>query len=217
MQLPRLFAHLGLAIGAGQAQAGGVVGQQYFRLDERVAINRVEASHDFARLLNHRFLVFAGRHGGGTEGRDVRSLADGVGEEAHRDAGGEAAHLYLGLHRGVALQARHGDEVHVVECQFAQFGYLRLDEYRDFLRVEPAGEVIECHLDDVLAYLFRVVRVVGQGLRVGYHDEHAVERAGVLQFHAPPERANVMPQVQFAGGAVAGEYYFSHACTKSLY
>ena len=97
------LAHLGLAVNAGQAQAGSILGQNDLRLHQRVAVHGVELVHDLAALLDHGLLVLTGGHRGGLEGGDVGRLADGVAEEAHRDAGLEVAHLDLALHGGVAL------------------------------------------------------------------------------------------------------------------
>ena len=219
--VPERFGHLGLAVRTGQAQTGGVVGQEDFGHGERFAVDGVELVDDLAGLLDHRLLVLTHGDGCGPEGGDVRRLADGVGEESDGDSLtlggvaldgplGESAHLDLGLDGGVALQALHRDEVHVVEGQLAQFGNLRLDEKGRFCGVETDGEVVQSHLDDVLAHLFGVVGVVGECLCVGDHDEDPVEFSGVLEFHAAPERADEVSEVQPARGAVAGEYDFSH-------
>ena len=214
------LGHLGLAVGAGQAHAGCVLGQQDFRLDERGAVDRVELVDDLARLFEHRLLILAGGDGRGAESGDVRRLRNGVGEEPDGNALPlqvvlrvvlrEAAQLDFGLHGRVALQTGHGDEVHVVERQFAQFGDLRLDEERRPFGVEAAGQVVERHLDDVLAHLFGVVGVVGERLRVGDHDEDLLELSGVLQLHAAAQRTYIVAEVQFAGRPVSGQDDFSH-------
>ena len=115
------LAHLGLSIGAWQAQAGRIVRQQNFRLNECVAIDVVEAAYNLTSLFNHRLLVLAYRYGGSLEGSDVGSLTDGVGEEAYGYARFEVTHLDFRLYRRVALQTAHGHEVHVVEGEFTQF------------------------------------------------------------------------------------------------
>ena len=80
------------------------------------------------------------------------------------------------------------------------------------LASEAAREVVERHLDDVLAHLFGVVGVVGERLRVGNHDEDALVFARILQLDAAAQRAYVVSQVKFSGGAVPREYDFSHIC-----
>ena len=176
---------------------------------------------DLARLLDHRLLVLARGHGRRLEGRDVRRLADRIGEEAHRNALAlrrialdgllrETAHLDLGLHRRVALQPLHGDQIHVVERQLAQLRHLRLDEERRLLGIEAARKVIERHFDDVLPHLLRIVGIVRQRLCVGDHDEDPLEFARVLQLHATAQRAYVMAQMEPTGGSVARQYDFFH-------
>ena len=222
------LAHLGLAVGSRQAHAGRVLGQQDFRLDERFAVHRVEFVDDFARLLDHRLLVLAHGHGRGPEGRDVRRLADGVGEEsdgnaltlgrvAFGGALGESAQGDLGLHGRVALQTLHGDQVHVVERQFAQFRHLRLDEERRFRGVETHREVVQRHFDDILTHLFRVVGIVGERLRIGDHNEYFVELARVLQLDAAAERTHEVAQVEPARGTVAGKDDFCHIFRESTF
>ena len=80
----------------------------------------------------------------------------------------------------------------------------------DFLGVDAAGEVVERYLEDVAADFLGVLGVVGERLRVGYHYVDFVEFPGVLERHAPLERAYVMSHVEAARRAVAGQYYLSH-------
>ena len=87
-----------------------------------------------------------------------------------------------------------------------------MDKDGHLLGVEAAGQIVEGHLDDVLAHLLGVVDVVGQGLCVGDEDEHLLVVGGLLQFDAAAQRPDVMTDMEAAGGAVAGEYYlfFAH-------
>ena len=206
------LAHLGLSVGAWQAQTGGVVRQQDFGFDQCFTVDVVEAAHYLACLLQHGFLVFAHGDGGRAERGDVGCLTDGVGEETHGDAGLEVAHLDFGLHRGIALQTRDGDEVHVVECQLAKLGYLRLYEQGAAGGVEPACQVVEGDFDNVLPYFLGGVHVVGQRLGVGNEDEHLLVVSGVLKFDTAAQRAHVVADVQAPGGAVAGQddFFFAH-------
>jgi hypothetical protein len=204
------LAHLGLAVNAGQAQAGSILGQNDLRLHQRVAVHGVELVHDLAALLDHGLLVLTGGHRGGLEGGDIGRLADGVAEEAHRDAGLEVAHLDLALHGGVALQAAHGDQIHIIEAQFRQLRHHGLDKDVGLGRVDAAGQVVQCHLQDVLAHLFRVVGVVGQGLCVGDHHIDLIVLAGVLQAHALLQGADVVAHMQTSGRAVARQNHFFH-------
>ena len=142
------------------------------------------------------------------EGGDVRSLTDGVAEEAHRDAGLKVAHMDLALDGGVALQAAHGDEVHIVEAQLSQFRHHGLDENMGLGGVDAAGQIIQRHLQDVLAHLFRVVGVIGQGLCIGNHNVDLIVLAGVLQAHPLLQGTDIVAHMQAAGGAVAGQNDF---------
>ena len=166
--------------------------------------------HDLAALLQHGHLILTGRHSGGTERRDIRCLADGVGEEAHRDAGLEVPHLDLALHGGVALQAAHRDQIHIIEAQLCQLRHHGLDEDVDLVGVQTAGQIVQCHLQDVLADLLRVIGIVRQGLRVSDHNIDLVELAGVLQAHALLQRANIVANMQAARGTVAGQNDLFH-------
>ena len=204
------FRHFLLAVGAREATRREVFGQHDFRLHEHLAVGVVEAAHEFARHLDHWLLVFAHRHGGGLEERDVGGLRHGVAEEAERDVGLEVAHLDFGLHRGIALHAAHGDEVHQIGGELGQLGNVALDEERAFFGVEAGREPVECDIDDALAQLFGVVGVIGEGLHVGHEHKHFVVVASVLQFHAAAQRADVVAQMEFSGGAVSSENYFFH-------
>ena len=88
--------------------------------------------------------------------------------------------------------------------------YLALDEEHALLRIEAGSEIVESHLDDVLANLLRVVGIIGEGLHVGHEHEHTVVVARILQLDTTAQRADVVSEMEFSGGAVTGEYYFSH-------
>ena len=139
------LAHLRLAVGSRETQTCRVARQDSLRFHESLAIDAVEAAHDLDRLLKHRLLILAHRHIGGLERRDVRGLGDRVAEEAHRKATSErlllavlaeATHLDFRLDGRIALEPRHRDKVHVVECQFGELRNHALDEYCHFVRVE---------------------------------------------------------------------------------
>ncbi len=177
------FAHFSFAVGSGESQAGSIVGEEDFRLDKSFTINIVETVNDFASKLNHRGLVFADRYGCSLEGSDVRRLADGVAEEANRNRLLKVAHLDFGFHRRVALHARNRNEIHVVERQFGQFGDMSLHKDGRLRRVETYRQIIERHLDNVLAHFLGVVGIIGKGLSIGNHDKNLIEIAGVLQLN----------------------------------
>ncbi len=171
------LAHLGLAVGARQTLAYSRVGQQYLRLHQRGAVDVVEAVDNLACKLNHRRLIVAGRHGRCLEGGDVGGLAYRITEESHRERLLEAAHLYFGLHRGVALHTRHRHQVHIIERQFTQLRHLSLHEERALLRVKTDGKIVKRHLYHILTHLLRIVGIIGQRLRVSDEDENLVEFA----------------------------------------
>lgn len=143
------FAHLGLSVGAGQAGAGLVFGDQCFRLHQGRPIGLVESAHNFPGLLQHGQLIVAHRHGGGPECGDIGGLADRVGQKARWNAGLKIPLLNFGLDGGVALQPGHGDQIQVEEGQLRQLRHLRLNKQVGFRRIQPAGEVIQGHLQNV--------------------------------------------------------------------
>ena len=204
------LAHLGLAVGAGQAQAGAVLGQNDLRLHQSLTVDGVELMDDLAALLDHGALVLACGDGSGLEGGDVRSLADGVSEEAHRDAGLEVLLLDLRLDGGVALQAGDGDEVHIIETQLGQLGHHGLDEDVCLGGVDAHGQIVQSDLQDVLAHLLRVVGVVGEGLCVSDHDIDLVELARVLQPDTLLQRADIVADMEPARRAVARQNDLFH-------
>ena len=204
------LAHLGLAVGAGQAQAGAVLGQNDLRLHQSLTVDGVELMDDLAALLDHGALVLACGDGSGLEGGDVRSLADGVSEEAHRDAGLEVLLLDLRLDGGVALQAGDGDEVHIIEAQLGQLGHHGLDEDVCLGGVDAHGQIVQSDLQDVLAHLLRVVGVVGEGLCVSDHDIDLVELARVLQPDTLLQRADIVADMEPARRAVARQNDLFH-------
>ena len=205
------LAHLGLAVGAGRAQAGAVLGQNDLRLHQSLTVDGVELMDDLAALLDHGALVLTCGDGSGLEGGDVRSLADGVSEEAHRDAGLEVLLLDLCLDGGVALQTGNGDEVHIIEAQLGQLGHHGLDEDVCLGGVDAHGQIVQSDLQDVLAHLLRVVGVVGEGLCVSDHDIDLVELARVLQPDTLLQRADIVADMEPARRAVARQNDLFHS------
>jgi hypothetical protein len=168
----------------------------------RPAIGAVELAHDLVALLDHRDLVFAHRHDAGLEGGDVGGLAGRVDQEAGRDVALEAAQHDFRLDGRVALEARDGHQVQVIEGQLGQFRNLRLDQDGRLGRIDPYGKVIERHFDDVPVYLTGVIHVVGERLGVREHDELAIL---VLVGDAVAQAAHEVAEVQRAGRTVAGQ------------
>ena len=108
------------------------------------------------------------------------------------------------------MRPADGDQILVVEAQLGQLGHHGLDEDVHLVGVQTAGQIVQCHLQNVLAHLLRVVGVIGQRLRVGDHDKDLVVLAGILQPHPLLQRADIVANVQAAGGTVAGQNNFFH-------
>ena len=202
------LGHLRLAVRAGQAETGAVVGQHNLGLHEGFAVDMIEAAYNFVGEFEHRLLVLADGHGGCLEQGDVGCLRDGIAEEACGCAAFKLAHFQLGLDGRIALEALHADEVEIVEGQFRQFGHGTLNEDVRLLGVEARREVVEGHLNDVLTNLLGIIGVVREGLSIGNHHENLVELARVLQFHTAAERAYVVADMQSASRTVASQYNF---------
>ena len=211
------FAHLRLAIDAGQAQAGIILRQHNVGINKGFAINRVEFMHDFLALLQHGQLVLANRHNGCLEGGDISSLADRIAEEAGRDAGFKVAHFNLVLYGRVALQTGHGNEVHIIEGKLSELRHHGLNEQRGFCRIKTNSQIVERYLDDVLAYLVRVFCVVGECLCVSNHNIYLIVLAGILQLYTLAQRAYVVTYMQASGRTVAGKNNFAHVNTSLSY
>ena len=169
------FAHLGLTVGTRKAKAGLVVRKKDGRFHKRLSVHRIEFVHDLLGLLNHGRLIFAHRHGCCLESGNIRRLTDGIGEKTDRKTRFKIAQLDFRLHCRITLKSGDCYQVHVVKGHFAKFGHLRLDEQNGFFRVQPASQIIQSHFDDVLAYLFRIVRIVRQGLGISNHDVNFVK------------------------------------------
>ena len=68
--------------------------------------------------------------------------------------------LYFGLDGGIPLQARDGDKIHIIGGQLRKLGNHRLNKDGGLGGIYAAGQVIERHLDDIIAHLLRVLGVV---------------------------------------------------------
>ena len=204
------FAHFGLAVGAGQAEAGFVIRQQRRRLHQRFAVEGIEAADDLPGLLQHGQLVLAHRHRVGHEGGNIRRLADGIGQKPHGDAVLEAPHLDLRFDGGVALQPGQRHQIHIVKGQLRQFADVGLHQNGGFLRVDAAGQIVQRHLQDVVPHLLGMVEVVRQRLGVGDHEEQLFIPAAVLQRHAVAQRAYIVAHMKPSGGTVACQNDLSH-------
>ena len=198
------LAHLCLAIGTRQTHANLILRQQDVRHGQGLAVYAVKLMHNFTGLFHHRHLVLACRYRGSTERGDIRSLADGISKEAHRDACLEIAHLNFRLNGWIALQAGYGNQIHIVNRQLRQLRHHGLDKQRGFCRVQSAGQVIQRNLQNVLAHFFRIIRIVRQSLRIRNHNKNFIVFTGILQLYPALQRAYIMAQMQLAGRTVSG-------------
>ena len=202
------LGHLGLAIRTGKAEACCIVWEHDIGFHQCFTIYIIKATHYFAALLQHGFLVLTGRNGGSLKQGNIGSLAYRIGKETHGDTlSGKATHLHLCLHRGIALKTGYGHEVHEVEREFAQLGNLALYEDSHLFRVQAASQIVQRHLDDILAHLLGIINIIGQGLCIGNKDIHLVVIALVLQLHTTAEATHVMTDMKPARRTVAGKYY----------
>ena len=83
--------------------------------------------------------------------------------------------------------------------------------------VDAAGQIVQRHLHDVVADLLGMVEVVGEGLRVGDHEEQLFEAAAVLEHDAVAQGAHIVAYVEASGRTVAGEDDLAHTFNSFLY
>ena len=166
--------------------------------------------YDLPALLDHGKLVVTNRNGRGLEGGDVRCLADRIGKESYRNARLKFSHLNLALHGGVSLQSGDGNQVHVIKGELTQVRNLRLNEQSGLRRIQSAGHIVQCDLNNILPYLLRILDVVGQCLRIGDHDKCLFIFSGVLQLHTSSQRAHIMTYMESSCRSVSGQNNLAH-------
>ena len=133
--------------------------------------------------------------------QDVACLVHGIGEQKAGEL--VAGRLHFRLDGGVALQQRLGDQREERQHELVARGHGGVRVDHGLIGVQAACQVVENHVVDVVLDVVGGV-AVGDDLVVG--DEHVGVHAHVLQLHAALERAEIVAQVQAAGGAVAGEH-----------
>ena len=198
------LAHFCFAVDTGQTQAGLVGRKDDLRIGQGLAVYGVELVNDLLTLLQHGQLVFAYRYMGSTESRDICSLADGIAEEADRNAGFEITHQDLCLYGRVSLYAGYRYQIHVIEGQLGELGDHGLDKDRGFIRINAAGQIIQSDLNDILTDFLRMLCVVGERLGVCNHNVDLIVLAGVLELYTLRKRTHVMTDMKAAGGTVSG-------------
>ena len=172
--------------------------------------------NDFTALFQHRFLVFAYRYGCSMECGNICGLADWIAEETDRYTGFKILLLDFRLNGRIALYAGYGNQVHVVYRQFSQSRNLGLNENGGFGWVNAYCQIVQSYLHNVLAYLFWVVRIVGECLCVGNHEINFIKCAGILQLHTFRKRAYIMADMKASCRAVACEDNFFHKYSDSF-
>ena len=148
-----------------------------------------------------RQLVLAHGHDVAPAEQDVAGLVHGVGEQKPREF--VAAGFLLGLHGGVALELRFGHQREERQHELVQGRHRRMGEDGGLRGVDAGGQVVHHHVVHVVLDVLGAV-AVGDDLVVG--DEHERVDAGVLHVHAVHDAAEVVPQMEPARGAVAGEH-----------
>jgi hypothetical protein len=161
----------------------------------------VEAPRDQPRDLDVRQLVLADRHHVAVAEQDVGGLMDRVREQqgAHAAA---AVGGRLRLDGGVALELRDADEAEKGKQELVERRHRAVGEDRGRGRVDAGGQIVQDQPENRWverpdAFAVRDDLVVGD-------DEEDLD-AGALQAHAVGERAEIVAQVQRAGGTVAGQ------------
>jgi competence protein ComEC len=205
------LAHLA----AVQARQLGIRRKQGLGLGEEVAVEVVGPAGDLPGELHVGQLILAHGHESGLVQQDVRSHEHRVAQEA---IGGQILGRQFGqlvLVGWVALQPRHRRDHGQEQMELHMLLDLGLLEQHAFFRIEPGRHPVldqlrHKPLDALGLGVFR-----GQGVPVG-HEEKAV--VGLLQFDPVFEHAEVMAQMQGAGGAHAGNdpFCFPWECSRSF-
>ena len=139
----------------------------------------------------------------GARHEDVGGLQDGVAEQVvgHLLHAGGGGHV---LDRGQLLQAFDCDHAAEDEVHFVDLVHGRLEVEGCLLRVDADRQVVEHDVARVLADLGDVLlgRFGRQHVKVGDDEEAFVL---FLECEAVLQAADVVAEMQFAGGTVAGE------------
>ena len=204
------LAHLRLTVRTRQAAAYFILRDQCGRLYQCLAVYAVEFADDLSCLLDHRQLVFSYRNSRCLESCDIGCLADRVGEKSYRDACLKITHLNLSLNGWVSLQSGNSNQIHIEKGKLCQLWNLRLNKNRTFFRIQSAGKIIQCYLNNILTDLLRIVCIVRQRLCICNHDKNLVVLSGILQLNSAFQRSNIMSYVKSAGRSVAGQNDLFH-------
>ena len=138
--------------------------------------------YDFFTLLDHRHLIFTNRYMRCTESCDICCLTDWITEETNRNACLKVTHLNFSFNGRVTLHTCNRNKVHIIKSQFCQFRYHRLNKDCRFCRIDPACQIIQCNLNDVLTYFLRMLCIVCQCLCICDHNINFIIITGILKF-----------------------------------
>ncbi|MNN25197.1 hypothetical protein D3C81_1386560 [compost metagenome] len=145
-------------------------------------------------------LVLADRHLGRLVEQDVRRLQHRIGVEA--DAGAFLVLARLLLELGHPVQPAEAGDTVEDPGQFGMGGHRRLREDGGLGRVQARRQIGRRDLARLGRQLLRLLPD-GDGVHVGDEDEQG--RARVLQLGEALQRAQIVAQVQGAGGLDAGQ------------
>src|SRR6266513_369944 len=192
------LSHLVPAVGARKETH---LGDQRFGDREDRGEQLVEATRDLARELDVGFLVAPDRNEVTLHDEDVGRLQHRVAEKA---VGGlrESMIAQLILQRRDALDPRDRDEPREEKMQLPDLRYESFQEVVDLLRIDADREVVDDVVADVLLDLAQAIETGREHVVVGDEQERVV---GVLQLHTVGERADIVPDVELSGRAIARE------------
>ena len=143
----------------------------------------VEFVHDFLALLQHWKLILPNRNCRCAESGNICCLADRIAEKSYRNAGFKITLLDLRFYSWVTLNTGHCNQIHIIEGKLCKFRNHGLDKNSGFVRVNAASQVIQCNLDNVLAYFLRMLCIVCKSLGICDHNINLIIIAGILQFY----------------------------------
>jgi len=102
----------------------------------------------------------------------------------------------------VALKPRHRDKIHVQQGQIGKCRQMRLEADRGQVRVDPNSQIVCRDLKNMITHPTRIVRVVRE--RLGIRQQQVLAGASSVGRRGCSTNRR-MPQVQRAGGSVAGQ------------
>ena len=175
-------------------------------------IETIKSADDFAAEFDVGFLVFA--DGDDEVGirlavhDDIRRLQNRVPKEPESVQVLVLNIVERFLIGGNALEPAERRDHGQQQIQLRVLGNLRLHEQRGFVGIESRGQPVDADLDSVLRDDRRVGVIGGEGVPIGNEVKAFVLRI-VLQANPILERAEIMSDVQAAGGTHAAQDAFA--------